>query len=153
MITCVLTSLLDHATNYTFGWSFLLTTQMFALVLAHRPTFSPFITTIIGSIYDILGGMSIGYSACLTLTLQVYLILTRKLFRAIPPLTQSFLISVLLLSLSIPDWVLSSVILQSVMPFMPSLVDKIPMFLSFPFLYFITYNLLRSLISHDTAQS
>jgi len=149
----ILFVLIDHAVHTAFGWSLQLTWQFFATIFILRPTKLPFLTTIIAVIYDTLGGVTIGYTATLMLILQITTLCIHNAFKASPTLQKTILMSFLLLLTAIPDWILSCVMLKQWIPFIPALLHRIPMALSFPMFYGLATHIARLLVTYEFTQS
>ena len=149
----IIAALIDHAMYTIFGWSFLLTWQLFALIFIIRPTITPLLPTFISIVFDTLGGIIIGYTATLLIILQICALLFQDLFKVLPDTTKSLLMAFILLAITIPDWGLSCLILKEYVALAPALLSRLPCALSFPFFYFIATRTARVIISYEFAKS
>ena len=149
----ITTTLIDHAMYAIFNWSFLITWQFFALIFIVRPTITPVSTTLISVIFDTLGGMTVGYTAILLIITQIITLLFQDFFRSLPTFSKALLMSVILLFIAIPEWILSCIMLKQYFPIAPAFLSRLPSALCFPIFYFITTRIARVIITYEFTQS
>ncbi len=140
---CIFTGV-DHITLQLLGFTLLLSWQSFAFAVMNKPNLSPWVTTCIGILIDVTSGTVLGYSATLLLFMQMVLLAVYQNSN-ISPAHTPLMVSFTILLTSILDWLLTCIMLGTLLPIIPAISHKIPAILTLPVFFWFAKSIIRTL--------